>query len=130
MARAGKGGWSCHIGQRLRYRAARINACPDVLPGHGLEKECEMPRYLVVHPLGKEVTEEATEPISRALKAALTADAYWIKSQYAQEEGKAYCEWDAKDPASIQAVIDKAAPGLPTEGIYEITISLYSEDYR
>jgi hypothetical protein len=89
-----------------------------------------MARYLVVHPLGKEVTLEATAPMSRALKAALTADAYWIKSQYAQEEGKVYCEWDAKDPASIQAVLDKVAPDLPTEGIYEITIALYSEDYR
>ena len=89
-----------------------------------------MPRYMVVHPMGTEVTLEATEPVSKAIKAALTADAYWVKSQYAQAEGKIYCEWDAKAPASIQAVLDKAAPGLPTEGIYEITISINSEDFR
>ena len=89
-----------------------------------------MSRYLVVHPMGKEVTLEATEPISKAIKAQLTPEAYWVKSQYAQEEGKIYCEWDAKDPASIQAVLDKAAPELPTEGIYEITLSINSEDFR
>ena len=89
-----------------------------------------MAKFLVVHPVGKEITLEAMKPGSTALKAALTADAYWVKTLYVREEGKAYCEWDAKDAESIRKLLDKAAPELPTEGIYEIEMMVNSEDFR
>ena len=56
-----------------------------------------MPKFLAVHPVGAELTLEAGEPIAKAIKAGLNADAYWVSSVYAQEEGKLYCQWDAKD---------------------------------
>lgn len=91
-----------------------------------------MAKFLVVHPVGKLLTVEAAMPIAKAIKANNTADAYWIKSCYAREEGKLYCEWDAKDTESIQKTMDKAAPGFPTEGIYKLDAELmvYSESFR
>ena len=89
-----------------------------------------MAKYIVVHPVGKEVTLEAIKPASTSLKAALTGDAYWIRTCYLREEGKAYCEWDAKDAESIRNVLAKAAAELPTEGIYEIDMMVNSEDFR
>ena len=86
-----------------------------------------MAKYLAVHPVGKEFTLEAGEPLAREGKARLTTDAYWIKSWYAPEEGKLYCEWDAKDAESIREAL---VPGLPTEGIYEIAFIVDAEDYR
>jgi hypothetical protein len=91
----------------------------------------KMAKFLVVHPVGKELTLEAVTPVAKAIKANVTVDAYWTKSTYVRGEGKLYCEWDAKDAQSIQKVIDKAAPGFPTE-IYKLDneFMVQSEDFR
>ncbi len=92
-----------------------------------------MAKFLVVHPVGKELTVEAATPFAKAVKANHTVDAYWIGSRYAREEGKLYCEFDAKDVKSIIQVLTKAgkvAGELPTEGIYKIELMVNSEDFR
>ncbi len=89
-----------------------------------------MAKYLVIHPVGKELNPETGAPVGQAIKAGVTADAYWTGSEYVREEGKLYCRWDAKDVESIRQVLAKAAPALPTEGIYEIEMMIQSEDYR
>ena len=89
-----------------------------------------MAKFLVVHPVGKEMTLETGTPIGQAIKANLTADAYWIRSVYAREVGKLYCEWDAKDAESIHQVLAKGTPDLPTEGVYRLDLIVHSEDFR
>ena len=95
-----------------------------------------MAKFLVVHPVGKELTLEAAEPVGKAAKANSTVDAYWVKTWYAREEGKLYCEWDAKDAESIRQVINKANEDLgsefPVEGIYKLDVefSVSSENFR
>jgi hypothetical protein len=89
-----------------------------------------MTKYLVIHPVGKELTLETGAPIGKAIKDGLTADAYWTKSEYVREQGKLYCHWDAKDVESIRQVLAKTAPDLPTEGPFEIELTVQSEDYR
>jgi len=92
-----------------------------------------MAKYLVAHPVGKELTAEAVTPFAKAVKANHTVDAYWIGSRYAREKGKLYCEFDAKDIESIRQVLAKAAKvagELPTEGIYKIELMVNSEDFR
>jgi hypothetical protein len=89
-----------------------------------------MPRFLVVHPVGKELTLDAAAPMGKAVKAVLGPDAYWIRSAYAREEGKLYCEWDAVDAASIRRLLAKAAPNLPTEGVYKLELRTDAEDFR
>ena len=67
------------------------------------------------------------------MKANHTVDAYWIGSRYTSEEGKLYCEFDAKDVESIRQVLTKAAEiarELPTEGIYKLDLMVNSEDFR
>jgi hypothetical protein len=88
-----------------------------------------MAKYLAVHPMGKDLTIEKAKPIAEAVKANLTTDAYWIKSWYAREEGKLYCEWDAKDADSVQQVFHKT-PELPVEGVYKLEMLINSEDFR
>ena len=92
-----------------------------------------MAKFLVVHPVGKELTVEAATPFAKAVKANHTVDAYWIGSRYAREEGKLYCEFDAKDVESIIEVLTKSAKvagELPTEGIYKLELMVNSEDFR
>ena len=89
-----------------------------------------MAKFLVVHPVGKELTLEKATPVGKAVKAGSTVDAYWVRSWYAHEEGKFYCEWDAKDAESVRQVITKVAPDFPTEGVYEIEMMVSSEDFR
>ena len=89
-----------------------------------------MPRFLAIHPVGKELTLEAAAPMGKAVKAVLGPDAYWIRSSYAREEGKLYCEWDALDASSIRRLLSKAAPNLPTEGIYKLELMVQAEDFR
>lgn len=90
-----------------------------------------MAKFLVVHSVGKELTLETAAPIAKAVKANVTVDAYWIRSMYAREEGKLYCEWDAKDLESIRKVITKAAPDFPSE-IYKLDdqFIINSESFR
>ena len=92
-----------------------------------------MAKYLVVHPVGKELTVEASTPFGKAAKAKSTVDAYWVRSWYAREEGKLYCEFDAKDAESIRQVLAnaiKVAGELPIEGIYKLETMVNSEDFR
>ena len=92
-----------------------------------------MAKFLLVHPVGKDFTAEAGTPFAKAVKANATTDAYWIRSWYVPEEGKLYCEWDAKNAAAIRDVVAKAVKAsfeVPTEGIYEITMGVNSEDFR
>ena len=89
-----------------------------------------MAKFLVIHPVGTEMTLESGTPVAQAIKANLTVDAYWIRSVYAREEGKLYCEWNAKDAESIRQVLAKATPDLPTEGVYRLDLIVYSEDFR
>ncbi|HEY32937.1 MAG TPA: DUF4242 domain-containing protein [Dehalococcoidia bacterium] len=89
-----------------------------------------MAKFIVVHPVGKDLTLEAATPVAKGVKANVTADAFWLKSYYAREEGKLYCFWDAKDIESIRQVVAKGAPDFPTEGIYELDIIVNPEDFR
>jgi hypothetical protein len=89
-----------------------------------------MAKFLAVHSVGKELTLEATAPIAKAVKANLTVDAYWVRTWYAREEGKLYCEWDAKDAESVRQVFAKAVPDFPVEGIYKMELTVQSEDFR
>ena len=89
-----------------------------------------MPKFLLVHPVGKEYSVEAGTPVAKAIKAACTTDAYWRGSWYAREEGKLYCVWDAKDSESIREVLKKSAVEVPVEGIYKMELLVDSEDFR
>jgi len=91
-----------------------------------------MAKFLLVHPVGKELTLEAATPVAKAVKANSTVDPYWVRSWYAREEGKLYCEWDAKDAESIRQVSAKAAPDMPIEGVYELDAEfmISSEKFR
>jgi hypothetical protein len=89
-----------------------------------------MAKYLAIHPVGSGLTVEGGTPLAQSIKAHLTTDAYWISSTYVPETGALYCTWDAKDADAIRKVLAEAAPDLPTEGPYPITMHIYSEDFR
>jgi hypothetical protein len=91
-----------------------------------------MSKFLVVHPVGKDLTLEAAMPLGKAIKANVSADAYWIRSCYARGAGNLYCEWDAKDAASIRDLLSKAAPGFPTSDIMQLddAFNVSSESFR
>lgn len=95
-----------------------------------------MARYLVIHPVGSEITVEAATPLARAAKAFSSAQAYWIKSWYAQEQGKLYCEWDGVSAEAVRQALEEAASTLPEEarapieGIYELSMMVDGESFR
>ena len=67
-----------------------------------------MGKFLAVHTVGGGMAPDAAEPVGRAVKANCTADAYWIRSWYTPDDGKFYCEWDAKDAESVRKVFAAA----------------------
>ena len=92
-----------------------------------------MGKYLVVHPVGGDMSMEAATPVGKAVKAQCNADAYWARSWYVPEEGKFYCEWEAKDADAVKSAMAaafKIAGELPVEGVYPIAASFSGEDYR
>jgi hypothetical protein len=89
-----------------------------------------MPKFLVEHTPGKEFFEMPQaegDKILKAVKAASTTDAYWVRSYMVPELGKVYCEWDAKDAKSIKQTFTKI--GMAFDKISEAKI-ISSEDYR
>jgi hypothetical protein len=93
-----------------------------------------MGKFMCVHPVGGNMDMDAATPLAKAVKANSSADAYWIRSWYVPEEGKFYCEWDAKDKAAvssaIQAATSQAGIPFPLEGIYQIAAQPVGEDFR
>ena len=89
-----------------------------------------MAKFLIIHPVGSDMTLEAGEPIARAIKANATADAYWRRTWYAPETGALYCLWDATDAEAVRQVIAKATPDFPTEGPYKVELDVHCEDFR
>ncbi|NLX35889.1 MAG: DUF4242 domain-containing protein [Chloroflexi bacterium] len=95
-----------------------------------------MAKFLVVHPVGSDLTVEAATPLARGAKANSSAEAYWIRSWYALQEGKLYCEWDAVNAGAVQKALEKAGASLPAEarapveGIYELTMMVDGESFR
>jgi hypothetical protein len=93
-----------------------------------------MGKFLCVHPVGGDMDLEAATPLGRAVKANSTVDAYWVRSWYVPEEGKFYCEWDAKDADAVREVITAATAQIgapfPLEGVYAIAAMATGEDYR
>ena len=92
-----------------------------------------MGKFIVVHPVGGDLDMEAMTPVGRAVKAASTVDGIWVKATYLPEEGKLYCEWNAKDADAIREVLaaaSKVVPCPPIEGIYAIGARVLGEDYR
>jgi hypothetical protein len=92
-----------------------------------------MGKYLVVHPVGPDMNPEAAGPIGKIVKANCSTDAYWVRSWYTPEDGKFYCEWDAKDADAVRDAMARAAAAgaaLPVQGVYAITAAPYGEDFR
>jgi Nickel responsive protein SCO4226-like len=92
-----------------------------------------MGKYLVVHPVGPDMNVEQAGPIGKVVKANCTPDAYWVRSWYTPEDGKFYCEWDAKDADAVREALTRAAAAgaqMPVEGVYAIGASLNGEDFR
>jgi hypothetical protein len=92
-----------------------------------------MGKFVVVHPVGGNMDVEAMTPVGRAVKAASTVDAYWVKSTYLPEEGKLHCEYDARDADAIREVMaaaSKVTACPPVEGIYAIGGVVFAEDFR
>ncbi len=92
-----------------------------------------MGKYLVVHPVGPDMSMDAATPLGQIVKAHCSRDAYWLRSWYTPEDGKFYCEWDAKDAGAVREVMERAAAAgaqLPIEGIYQIAAAMNGEDFR
>ncbi len=92
-----------------------------------------MGKFLVVHPIGANMDMDAATPVGKAVKAVCSADAYWVRSWYVPEEGRFYCEWDAKDADAVRGAMAKAfatVPPMPVEGVYPIVASVVGEDFR
>jgi hypothetical protein len=89
-----------------------------------------MSKFLVIHPVGSEMTLESGTPIAKSIKSHLTADAYWRRSYYVPDKGALFCIWDASSEEAILDVLKKSAPDLPNEGPYKIELDIHSEDFR
>jgi len=91
-----------------------------------------MGKFLATHTLPSPATLDEAGVFAKAAKANCSSNAYWIgASIQLNEQGKAtkiFCEWDAKDAASIRQVLAKI-PGLPVDGVYPIA-KVDGEAYR
>lgn len=95
-----------------------------------------MPKYFVIHPSDKKIIKGMVNlppeknQLFKQLKASCTSDADWIRTWAVPDQGKIYCEWEAKDPESIREIFNKLeGPAVEIEAIYEMHI-LEGKDYK
>jgi len=93
-----------------------------------------MGKFLAIHTVGADLTPESGGPIGKAVKANCNADAYWVRSWYTPEDGKFYCEWDAKDADAVRkvctAAVAQAGMPFPLDAVVPITMAFDGEAYR
>ena len=94
-----------------------------------------MAKFILFHPLPAPMEFAQVEPVAKLAKRYSGADAYWISS-WAQldAQGKVnriICEWDAKDAATLDALIKKMVQEIPVpvEGPYPMS-KVDGETYR
>jgi hypothetical protein len=94
-----------------------------------------MAKFILFHPLPVPMELSQIEPVARLAKRYSGADAYWIGSWAPLDaQGKAIrivCEWDAKDAATLDALVKKMVTEIPVpvEGPYPL-IKVDGETYR
>ena len=94
-----------------------------------------MGKFLAVHSLPAPATIEELAAVGKVVKADSTLDAYWVGSWcQLDEKGKVtkiFCEWDAKDAASIRKVFDAVLKKVqvPVDGIWPMA-KVETEAYR
>lgn len=92
-----------------------------------------MAKYLAIHPVDPPVSADDVGPAAKKAKAAVSKDAYWVKSVLKlNDEGKVtaiYCEWDGKDAESVKDALRKSIPELPFSEVAPMA-EIQGEDFR
>lgn len=92
-----------------------------------------MAKYLAIHPVDPPVNADDVGPIAKKAKAAVTKDAYWVKSWLKlTDDGKVaavYCEWDGKDAESVKSALKQSIPELPFSEVSQMG-EIHGEDFR
>jgi hypothetical protein len=79
-----------------------------------------MARFIVVHGVPSEGSQDQLIKGARKVMASLAPGAEWRNSWGAAQAGKLFCEWEAPDADAIRASLEPAKDLFPVETIYEV----------
>ena len=92
-----------------------------------------MARYMLLHPLDllntdpKNYTSEAQMGMVKKYLDACTKDTYVVTSWVAIGAGELVCMWEGPSEQAIIDVLAKISDGLPTAGIYPMSVIDWGE---
>ena len=92
-----------------------------------------MAKFVAVHPVDPPVKMDSVGPIAKKAKAAVTTDAYWVKSWCELNDSgdvtAVYCEWDGKNAQTVKDALTKSIPELPFSKVSPVA-EIQGEDFR
>jgi hypothetical protein len=94
------------------------------LPSFLIEKEINMPRYMVerTFPEGLHVPVDATgaDALSKVVSTNSEQSVTWVHSYVSSDKNRTFCIYDAPTPDAIRQVAERN--GLPVNNITEVSV--------
>jgi hypothetical protein len=78
-----------------------------------------MARFMVIHSLPAQATQEQTFDGARKVVASLAPGTEWLNSWLSSEE-RLFCEREAPDADTIRASLEQVADLFPIQALYEV----------
>lgn len=79
-----------------------------------------MPRFIVIHTMPPQATQDQLIDCARRVAASLAPGAKWLNSWWVSGEvQKLFCEWEAPDADVVRASLEPIQDVAPIESIYE-----------
>jgi hypothetical protein len=84
------------------------------------ERKIGMARFIVIHDVSIETTQDALIACARDVVASLAPGMEWLNSWWiAGEVQRLFCEWEAPDANAIRAALEEFEDLLPIETVHE-----------
>jgi hypothetical protein len=83
--------------------------------------ELSMFRYLVIHTMPPNATQDQVIAAAQKVVASLPPEARWLNSWAAGEAEKMFCEWEAQDEEALHAALEPVKELFPVEALYLVT---------
>jgi hypothetical protein len=78
-----------------------------------------MARFIIIHRVPTQATQDQIIDAARQVVASLAPGVEWLNSWFSRE-AKLFCEWEAPDANAIRAALEAVADLVPIEECYEV----------
>ena len=79
-----------------------------------------MARFIVIHDMPPQVTQDQAIQGAKQVTASLAPGAEWLNSWWDAEADRLFCEWEAPDKGAIEKIFTELS--IPYDGLYQVRV--------